>query len=413
MKITNKLVILATASLAILSACDKKTSYVEPDPVSEDTTKTKFIVTVTPANTTGVADYILETDSLSEGTLSIVGNGLEQDGTYRYYVTHKNKFFSMLYGQGNPGAVTTYGLNSSGKLTKISNFQSETVQAFAPMKDDIVLIKTPRSGTNETANFFRVNADRQEIVGTADHNIVRMAGNGERAHFTWATQFGDKLLAPYMSIRGLSTDAFGTSFPDSTWVAVFSYPDLKLEKIIRDNRTSFIGSYMNDGLAVDEKGDVYAFSPANYVENSVQKSTKPSAIVRINKGTTEFDKTYFFNVQEKSGGHHIANQTYIGNGKILLNMYGAAGTVVNNTTRKLALVNVYTQTFTWVTGLPNFVTSFTNRYNITSDDKKTGYLGVNTPDGNYVYGINSETGVAKRGLKVVGGNITAIQKLKY
>lgn len=413
MKITNKLVILATASLAILSACDKKTSFVEPDPVSEDTTKTKYIVTVTPANSTGIADYILEVDSLHKGTISILGNGIEQDGSYRYYVTHKNKFFSMLYGQGNPGAVTTYGLNAAGKLTKISNFQSETVQTFAPMKDDIVLIKIPRSGTNQTANFFRVNADKQEIVGTADHNIVNLAGNGERSHFTWATQFGDKLLAPYMSIRGLSTDAFGTSFADSTWVAVFSYPDLKLEKIIRDNRTSFLGAYMNNGLAVDEKGDAYGFSPANVVEANIQKSTKPSAIVRINKGTTDFDQNYFFNVQEKSSGHHISAMTYVGNGKILLSMYGAAGSVVDNTTRKLAVVDVYNQTFKWVTGLPDVITSFTNRYNITSDDAKIGYLGINTPNGNYVYAIDGETAVATRGLKVEGGNITAIQKLKY
>lgn len=426
MKISNKIAILAATSLAILSACDKKTSFVEPDPVSEDTTKTKYIVTVTPANSTGVADYILEVDSLHKGSISILGNGIEQEGTYRYYVTHKNKFFSMLYGQGNPGAVTTYGLNAAGKLTKISNFQSETVQTFAPMKDDIVLIKIPRSGTNQTANFFRVNADKQEIVGTADHDIVNLAGNGERAHFTWATQFGDKLLAPYMSIRGLSTDAFGTSFPDSTWVAVFSYPDLRLEKIIRDNRTASIGAYMNNGLAVDEQGDVYGFSPASATEPhptqlgpdgktalTVQTTTKPSAIVRIKKGTTTFDQTYFFNVQEKSGGHHIANQTYIGKGKFMLNMYGAPGTVAYNTTRKLAVVDVYAQTFKWVTGLPEVITSFTTRYNITSDDAKVGYLGVNTPDGNYVYAIDGETAVATRGLKVEGGNITAIQKLKY
>src|SRR5690606_17782395 len=106
----------------------------------------RFIIASTPIASDGVADYLLTADNLHQGTISTVGNGIEQDGTYRYYLTHNNRFFSMLYGQGNPGAVTTYELDQTGQLTKISDFQSETVQAFAPVNDDILLMKIPRSG---------------------------------------------------------------------------------------------------------------------------------------------------------------------------------------------------------------------------------------------------------------------------
>ena len=63
--------------------------------------------------------------------------------------------------------------------------------------------------------------------------------------------------------------------------------------------------------------------------------------------------------------------------------------------------------------MPAVLTNATTRYNITSEDGNSGILGVNTPDGNWIYSINGTTSVATKGMKVEGGTITAIQKLKY
>lgn len=415
MKNSKRSLLLALGAGILLSSCDKKDDNT-PDNGSSNGT-TKYIVTVTPVGTTGIADYLLTANSLDEGAITTRGNGIEQDGSYRYYISHKGKFFSLLYGQGNPGAVTTYSLNGSGQLVKTSDFQTETVQVFAAVEDDILLMKVPRSGANTVCQMFRVNADQSKIVGEAQQDIVELAANGERAHFTGATQVGNKVFAPYMSIKGCCDDNFGTSFPDSSWVAVYSYPDLKLEKVIRDNRTSFIGAYFNNGLAVDENGDVYGFSPASANQKiggvTTYTSTTPSAFVRINKGTTEFDKNYFFNVQEKSGGHHIMNQTYLGKGKMLLEMYGTPNAVAG--ARKLAIADLYNQTFTWVTGAPENILSASAPYNnnTASADGKTAYIGLNAADGSAVYTIDIATAKATVGLKVEGGGITSIIKMSY
>ncbi len=420
-KVRNRILALLCCA-AVFSACDKN----DPDPDGpsggyKPLGKTTYVVAAS-SGAQGVADYLLTTEQIDAGVLSTVGQGIEQDGSYRYYVQHKYRFFSLLYGQGNPGAVTTYQLNANGKLEKWSDFQTETVQVFAPVKDDLLLIKVPRSGT-ETALAIRINADSSKIVAENQINIVKLAGNGERAHFTWATQVGDKVFAPYMSIKGVAPDVFGTAYGDSTWIAVFSYPDydkknkvyppLQLEKVIKDNRTSFIGAYFNNGLQVVENGDVYGFSPATATSSGAPVSTKPSAFVRIKKGTTEFDQSYFFNVQEKSGGHKIAQQTYFGNGKFLLVMYGN----VNHTVaapRRLAIADVFNQTFTWVTGVPEIV-SVSAPYNNNTGDagKSTGYIGINTAAGNYIYKINTANGTATQGMKVEGGNITSIVKVDY
>lgn len=412
MKHRNILQLLALGMVSLLTACDPPLDFSEvKDADTELTGATKYIIAATPIGTTGIADYLLTANNLDEGMITTKGNGIEQDGSYRYYISHKNRFFSLLYGQGNPGAVTSYRLDGSGKLTKLTNFQSETVHVSAAVKDDVFLVKVPRSG-NEFASMFRIDARQYQIVGEQQVNIVKLAGNGERAHFNGATQVGDKVFLPYMSIKGAAPDVFGTAYPDSTWVAVYSYPELKLEKIIRDNRTSFIGAYFNNGLVEIENGDAYAFSGASATSNSQPVSKNPSAVIRINKGTTEFDKTYFFNVQQQSGGHHISSQTYIGKGIFILHLYTNPNTT-SGPVGKFAIADVINKTFKWVTGIPADITKTTTT-NYSPKDGVKGYIGITTAsEGSYVYVFDANLAVARRGLKVEGGTITAISALSY
>jgi hypothetical protein len=400
-------------SLAFFACDDKGSDPVGPEPGTEE--KTKFVISAWPIGSEGVADYLLTADDLTTGSISTKGNGIEQDGTYRYYVTYKNRFFSLLYGQGNPGAVTTYKLNTSGALEKASDFQHETVQVFAPAKDDILTIKVPRSG-NESATYFRINADSSKIKAEGTINIVKLAGNGERAHFTWATQVGEKVFAPYMSIKGVSPDVFGTQYADSSWIAVFTYPDMKLEKVIKGNQTGAIGGYMTNGLAVDEAGDVYGFSPSNAYNSGKLISKKPSGYVRVKSGTTEFDNSYFFDVQQASGGYVVTHHIYVGNGNFIVRMLKAEERVEWGGGNRLAVVNVQNKSFKWIAGAPSQAEvsdfSFSNPY--IDKEANKAYIGVTLADGSsYVYAIDAANATAVRGLKVEGGNITAISKLTY
>lgn len=373
--------------------------------------KSKFIIASTPIASEGVADYLLTTETLTEGKISSVGNGVEQDGTYRYYITNNNKFFSLLYGQGNPGAVTTYGLNTSGELVKTSDFQSETVQAFASVNDEVLLMKIPRSG-EPNASWYRLDTNNSEFVAEGKTDIVALADNGERAHFTWLTQVGEKVYAPYMSIKGCCDDTFGTNFSDTGWITVFDYPSMEVEKVIKDPRISFIGSYFNSGLTVDEKGDAYAFSYALARTNGEFSSTKKAAITRIKKGTTEFDD-YYYDLEEASGGKFPGAIDYVGNGKYI---------VYFNTEKSAwgggsvpALVDVYNKTLVWVSDFPTEenIEYVANGIGNTflSDDKKKFYVGVTTNEDSAVYEIDTDTAIATKGLLVEGGEITAISRL--
>lgn len=401
----------ALLAAAAFASCDDDKTVVS-DNVGD------YILTVTPAASTAVADYLLNARSLESGTITTQGNGVEQDGTYRYYVTHKGKFFSMLYGQGNPGAVTAYN-NKAGKLAKLTNFQTETVQAFAPVKDDLLLYKIARNpATTVESSWYKVSTNSLQIVGEGKTNSTKIAANNELAHFSWLKQVGDKVYAPYFCITGSN---FSATRPDSAWIAVFNYADMKLEKVIRDGRTSFIGRYFTDGLNVAENGDVYAFSSSVATKTvgsgetavTTQISTKPSAITRIKAGTTEFDQSYLVDFEAISGGMNITNWLYLGNNNYMVNATTKAEKGPYADGLNVGILNVVDKTYTPVTGLPAKadIKSVTDN-NYTPKDGHTGYLGVNLKDGTgYVYKIDANTKTATRGLKVEGGTITAVQHL--
>ncbi|WP_028982434.1 DUF4374 domain-containing protein [Sporocytophaga myxococcoides] len=410
MKNKNQWICMALGlGLFVASSCEKKKDP-SPGEVGGLTGQTKYVIAASPEGTLGESsNYLLTSGDLTSGSISTKGNGIEQDG-YRYYVFHKNKVFSLLYGQGNPGAVTAYMLNTAGELQKTHELQTESVHVFGTVNDEILLIKVPRQG-DANATMFRVDANNPQILASKTINIVDLAGNGERAHFTGAFQVGNKVYAPYMCIKGITGSAFHTNYTDSSWVAVFSYPDLNLERVIRDNRTSYFGYYFAQNCLKEvENGDVYAFSRAVVEGAGVVPSTKPSAIVRIKKDATEFDKSYFFNVQEKSGGHHLSSEKYFGDGKFLLTMFAEAGKTSGNV--KYAIADVFAETFTWVTGIPSAPTHV-GMHPYVWPDKKSISLGITTDaDGPYIYNINVN-GTATRGMQVESGSITAVGSLEY
>lgn len=402
---------------SVLTSCSDDDTTNPGDGDGDPAAESQYLVTATPttAGSEGVADYILTTDDLNQGSITTEGNGVEQDGSYRYYQTHNNKFFSFLYGQGNPGAVTTYQLDDKSKLQKLSDFQAETVQAFAPVNNDILLLKVSRNAESPSAYWYQLDTESSQFKAEGQINTQELAdkANGEIAFFSWITQVEDKVYLPYLTIKACCNDVWGTDYPDEANIAVYSYPEMELETIIHDDRTSFIGRYFNNGLSVDEMGDAYAFSSAIASTNGTLSSTKPSSITRIKSGTQEFDQDYLFDIEAASGGAYLTDHTYVGNGK-------AIGLLLNEKTssyasgNRIAVIDLYNQTLEWVSGIPSpeSILSVTNGMNTyVSENKSNVFIGITTETGSFIYNIDVASATATQGIEVKGGQITAINKL--
>ncbi len=116
------------------------------------------------------------------------------------------------------------------------------------MNDELLLIKVPRSGANQTAGMYRIDAlVKSRIVGRDSINTVKPGWRTAKEPISPGLhRLSNKVYAPYMSIKGYCSDAFGTSNPDST-LAVFSPPELDLEKVITTTAPSYLGNYFRMG----------------------------------------------------------------------------------------------------------------------------------------------------------------------
>lgn len=405
--------VFALSAIVSLAACssDESPSVIEQDNGGSTEVIDRFVIAASSIEHQGVADYLLTSESIDKGSITLKNNGVEQDGKNRYYINMNNKFYSLLYNQGDPGAVTTYHLNRKGKLVKDEEFMTETVQVFGEINNDFVGWKVPRSG-NPIAPWFAYNTEANQLRAEGQINTEELAGNGERAHFSGLVQMGDKLLAPYFSMRGIKGDVWGTSFPNKAWVAVYNYPSMELDKVITSEKSSYIGAFFKNGLAVDELGDGYAYSSANVMDSDRKVVSKnPSGIMKIDGKTLTFDDSYFWNIEAASDGHYLVDYVYAGKGNFIARL--RKDKTIRKAPVKYAVLNVYNKQLKWVKGLPEDIKDlgFSNKGYYSEKDGKVVYVGITSNQGSFVYKVNIAEATAERGLKVEGGNITYIGKL--
>lgn len=137
---------------------------------------------------------------------------------------------------------------------------------------------------------------------------------------------------------------------DSAVVAFCDY-QLGITKVIYDNRIgSSVGAmrsvrYTQSGA--DDAGNIYVFSGSSSTDSKV-------GALRINKGTTEFDKTYKFDILAKADGYRFRKAFHISGSKFLLEFFLDKAQYGNMASSgKMAVVDMEAQSLTWVSGLPD------------------------------------------------------------
>lgn len=408
----SKFIFIAVLAL-LFSACKKDKTSQEP-PVEETPGEGVFVL-ATKAGLVG-KDILVTSNTLDGGVLSTTGVGIEQSSSDRTYFTHNNILFSFMFGGSAAGAVTAYKVNAQKKLEKVTDFQTETMHTYGAVGDDVLMIKNSWQPAEEFMKWYRFDTKKLEIVGSGEINTKELVGKekNEMAFFTDVKQVGNKVFMPFWSVQ--SAQNFRSSNPDNTYIAVYSYPDMKLEKVISDTRTGSIGTYFRSGMEVDEQGDIYVIGTKLGPDMDGKWSTKtPVAFTKIKKGTTEYDKSYFFNITDASAGNYVYQKLYLGKGNFLLVMADKASTYgTTSGAMKYAIANVYSASFKWVTGAPASIFRATEySYNYSPLDGKTGYIGINegifSPGA--IYKFDAETATATKALALETAGIVSINRL--
>lgn len=297
---------------------------------------------------------LLTGESLDEGNLSPVNNGLLNDGATQW-VFHKNYLYALTYNQGNAGTTRSYILGANGEMEargteyRISRFSSygaydndiitmstgEGPDAFADSHGyrPMTLLLTYLDVVNETARNNQVNAQ-------TPYSMENFLGNGEYVTLAGAEQYGSKLYCGAIPM-GLSQygaaydngkwirpgfehlvhdqaggsgsgsykagELVGTQYPDECWVAIYDNSDFLHPTLAKTDKISspagrFRSQYYQTVWAA-ENGDIYVFSPsyAKTMTDPKQKTTLPAGVCRIPAGSKKFDD-YYCNIEAQANG---------------------------------------------------------------------------------------------------------------
>ncbi len=396
-------------SLFIMSACSENEDNPTGPGDSVDGITLSF-------KTTGDAEteYLITREDIMAGEISAEGVGIEQTGWRFYYPVGKTLFAS---GYSEDNQCAAYSNDGSGGLSKKGQFIFENALEMFGHSDDnqtLLAMEIPRAGfANRRLHFVDVNtAFVTKIVGT------RIFESTNDSLIAWPTALqvrGDKLFVPFhkLDARGW----FTTPRADSAFVAVYDYPEVGAEpiKIISDGRTSNIGvNGATTGLIETESGDLYSFSCGAEMAGFAPAATKPSGILRINAGETEFDSNYFFNIEAATNGGKIFWFDYIGGNKAIARIltddnggaWAAYGRSVFN--QKLVIIDLVSQTVTDVANVPLHAKRYTSP--VLVEDGKV-YVSIETAGEAHVYQVDIATATATKGAKINGKTIKGFYRL--
>lgn len=408
MKRLNSILLLGALGL-FTAACESD------DPVEQPTSTEDNGITMALKTTGGdETEFIVTQDNIMEGQITAEGTGVEQTG-WRFYYPVGRTLFASGYTEDN--LATAYVKNQEGEIVEGGQFTFENaLEMFGHSNDEETLLamEIPRAGYGDRKLYFvDVNSVQVEkIIPT------QIYASETEEMVAWPTALevrGDHLFIPFHKMDDQGW--FTTPNPDSAFVAVYSYPDMEEEpiKIISDSRTSNIGvNGATTGLIETDNGDLYSFSSGTAMAGFSPASTKPSGILRIKNGETEFDEDYFFNVEEATGGEKLFWFDYVGGNKAIARLlthdngapWGAFGRETFN--QRLVILDLEAKTVTEVSNVPLHAKRYSSP--VLVEDGKV-YVSIETATDAFVYQVDVETASATKGAEIKGKTIKGFYKL--
>lgn len=440
---------------AVLTACSDDDAPGTGDLPEDSTGKFVFATTVQGSNATS---YVLLTgESLDEGSLSTVNNGLLNDGATQW-VFYKNFLYALTYNQGNAGTTRSYILGRNGRMqARSTEYSISRFSSYGTYNDDIITMSTgegpaafadthgyrPMTLLLTYLNVFN-ETSRSNDTSTGSYSMENFLGNGEYVTLAGAEQSGSRLYcgavpmglsqygAAYENGKwikpgcehlvhtesgGTGAGAYkegelvGTQYPDECWVAIYDNGNMLNPKLATTKKIStpcgrYRSQYYQTVWAADN-GDIYVFSAsyAKTMTDPAQQTKLPAGVCRIPAGSTDFDD-YYCNIEAQTpGGNRSFMRCWPAGGNcFLMVMYDRSLTEKNPAATELAIFDAAKKKLTYVTGLPANVTSVGKT--VYNQDGKV-YIPVNVENERpAIYAINTATAQAAKGVTIQASDIT-------
>ncbi len=394
--------VLGLAAMVSLSSCDN-------DMGSMEVPHEPYVVAlgITSGGTTTY--YVVTTDNLADSTKTIdaLGKGIEQAG-YRDYQQAGQTVFSI----GGLGVTSATGIqrDADGFIQERGSFVFNiTPIGFCQVDDHtMAAMELPTStGKGGHLTFYSVDIQSLSLDNKVTTTAVAPMDDHQWPYVTGMQYAGGKL---YVSYEPMNPNTFTSDYADTSFVAVYSYPDGKFVKLMKDTRFGNIGSWNAfNGFQKDEQGNLYAMSNTS-LANGYSQSPKHSGFLRIKPGATEFDPDYTFDYQALTG-QKVAHWLYLGNGKVFAEVTTHLdASPWSDADLKCCIIDLVNQTSVDVKGIPVHNGNGGRRFSCFYENGKV-YTPIATQAGVYVYTTDVASASATKGAKVSASFVAGIFRL--
>lgn len=294
---------VAAIGLAVLSlsSCSKK----------NDNPKEESHQHFTIASWTQDLQYIAAVPSLAEGSLTFKGKGLEANGSR--YIWHKQYVYLMNLPEKK---FIQYEMMKDGSLKQTAYLLTDGVvpnyfQSLNIVNDNTMLVLGALdAGNNGQVGWARISLPDFRVVAKGMMATPYDASKPGAEYYLGKgfVDNGKFIIGGYFY-----DNAQKTYVVDGVRALVYDYPSMTNMKVIKTDVTAGgIGYDYLSSVDKDEEGNHYfVVSAGKYWTGLGGKS----GIVRIKKGTAEFDQSYFFDVTSALGKEAcLMGLNYVGDG---------------------------------------------------------------------------------------------------
>lgn len=459
---------LFATAMAILTftACDDDpTNSGNNDGNGNDDRNPEYVIAASVTASGNTTNVLVNAESLHDGTVSVVNNGVVNDGA-TYWVFFKNNYlYALTYNQGEAGGTRSYIRNADGQVKKRSKefgvkrfttyglynkyiMTTSTGDGPTAWNDEngytpkVMLISyldpvAETFTTNDTQNKaylsenFLGNGEYVTLAGLLEQNnkIYSAAVPMGLSQFGTKDQNGKWVLPGNADLvkkesGGSSSSSYKkdelqwTQYPNECWITIFDNESLTNKKLIKTDKISYAAGrhksqYYQMVWAADN-GDVYVFSPsfAKTMTDARQQTTLPAGVVRIPNGSSDFD-SYYCNLEELTGGNSFLRSWHITADYFMLLMYDKPFPNADRVANQLAIFKAGDKKLTYVTGLPasDQLSGFGN---VPYVENGTAYVTVSFNEGGgnpAIYKINPTTATATKGVTIEATQVSGVGKL--
>ncbi|MDE6100631.1 MAG: DUF4374 domain-containing protein, partial [Paramuribaculum sp.] len=149
----------------ILTACSEND---EPGGNNSVESKGNFVFATTVQGSNATSYVLLTGESLDEGNLTTVNNGLLNDGATQW-VFYKDYLYALTYNQQNAGTTRSYILNSRGQMeARSTEYNISRFSSYGTYNDDIITMSTGEG----PEKFADANGNRPMTLLATYLNVV-------------------------------------------------------------------------------------------------------------------------------------------------------------------------------------------------------------------------------------------------